>query len=329
VAHVLLTGAGFSRNWGGWLATEAFEYLIGCPEVDDHLRHLLWKQKRQGGGFEDTLAELQLEVARSANENTKKQLADLQAAIIGMFNAMDQAFAKVKFEQNNDIAYLVRTFLARFDAIFTLNQDLLLERHYLDENISLAQSRKWSGWQLPGTKPFGPSPHVYDPSVVRTAMRVPEDPGNFKEQGRLQPYYKLHGSTNWTGGGGSGGRLIIMGGNKAVEISQYPLLDWYHRQFREYLSRAARLMIIGYSFSDAHINRAIIDAAKQRALKIFIVDPAGVDVLNKQDPRHMQVPSELMEALQPRIVGASRRSFLSAFSTDRVEFERLSRFFEN
>ena len=29
---VLLTGAGFSRNWGGWLAIEAFEYLLGCPE---------------------------------------------------------------------------------------------------------------------------------------------------------------------------------------------------------------------------------------------------------------------------------------------------------
>jgi hypothetical protein len=26
--HILLTGAGFSRNWGGWLADEAFEYLL-------------------------------------------------------------------------------------------------------------------------------------------------------------------------------------------------------------------------------------------------------------------------------------------------------------
>ena len=58
MAHVLLTGAGFSRNWGGWLATEAFEYLIGCPEVDEPLRRLLWKHKSRGGGFEDALAEL-------------------------------------------------------------------------------------------------------------------------------------------------------------------------------------------------------------------------------------------------------------------------------
>jgi len=165
--------------------------------------------------------------------------------------------------------------------------------------------------------------------LTRTAMRTLEDSANFQEQPRLQPYYKLHGSTNWTGGGGGGGRLIIMGGNKAVEIGQYPLLDWYHRQFRDYLSRAARLMIIGYSFSDAHINRAIIDAAKQSNIRIFICNPAGIDVLNKQDPRYLQIQSELMEALHPRLIGASRRAFLSAFTNDRVEFDRLSRFFAN
>ena len=26
--NLLLIGAGFSRNWGGWLATEAFEHLL-------------------------------------------------------------------------------------------------------------------------------------------------------------------------------------------------------------------------------------------------------------------------------------------------------------
>jgi hypothetical protein len=88
-------------------------------------------------------------------------------------------------------------------------------------------------------------------------------------------------------------------------------------------------MIIGYSFSDVHINQAIIEAAKQKAIGIFIVDPAGVDVLNKQNPRHMQYQTELVEALNPRIIGASRRPFLSAFATDRVEFDRLLRFFRS
>jgi hypothetical protein len=33
MSRILLAGAGFSRNWGGWLADEAFEYLLGCVDL--------------------------------------------------------------------------------------------------------------------------------------------------------------------------------------------------------------------------------------------------------------------------------------------------------
>ena len=56
--HYLLTGAGFSRNWGGWLANEAFEYLLGAPEIDDYLRSILWEAKLRGEGFEGALSML-------------------------------------------------------------------------------------------------------------------------------------------------------------------------------------------------------------------------------------------------------------------------------
>src|SRR5258708_39758664 len=59
--HILLLGAGFSRNWGGWLASEVFEYLLGCPEVrkNQHLRRALWKSKDEGG-FEQALSLVQI-----------------------------------------------------------------------------------------------------------------------------------------------------------------------------------------------------------------------------------------------------------------------------
>ena len=56
--YALLLGAGFSRNWGGWLADEAFEYLLGCRQINMPLRELLISHKRKGG-FEAALAELQ------------------------------------------------------------------------------------------------------------------------------------------------------------------------------------------------------------------------------------------------------------------------------
>lgn len=57
--YYLLLGAGFSHNWGGWLASEAFEYLIGHPGIiaNTELRALLWKHHDRGG-FEMALDEL-------------------------------------------------------------------------------------------------------------------------------------------------------------------------------------------------------------------------------------------------------------------------------
>jgi hypothetical protein len=103
-------------------------------------------------------------------------------------------------------------------------------------------------------------------------------------------------------------------------------VSWYHQKFSEYLLRGTRLMIIGYSFSDHHINQAIMRAADKQTLRLFIIDPQGVDVLNKQDPRHIQHQTDLM-GLNPYIIGASRRPLIATFGNDRVEHSRLMRFF--
>ena len=325
MAHVLLTGAGFSRNWGGWLANEAFEYLIGSPEIDDHIRHLLWTHKSRGGGFEEALAELQQAYTHSKNVHARKPLADLQDAIVGMFDEMNRAFEGIQFEPQNN-KHLIGTFLDRFDAIFTLNQDLLLERHYLDNDLSQPRGwLRWNGRTTPGIKPPPPRGDR-DPTPPLARMQVPDHPANLWEQRDKQPYYKLHGSINWIASVDVQTRLLIMGGNKSDEINQYPLLTWYHKQFDEYLARSTRLMVIGYSFSDMHINRAILKAAAKGTLRLFIIDPQGVDILNKQNPMHIQVPTDLM-ALNPYIIGASRRPLLTTFASDRVEHGRLTRFF--
>ena len=131
--HILLTGAGFSRNWGGWLADEAFEYLLGCSQLDDGLRVLLWKHKGKGG-FEAALSELQTEAAGPGVWSTP--LFKLNEAIRGMFADMNEGFSVIEPS--------IRKFLSRFDAIFTLNQDLLMERNYLNDNLSMLRHPR--GW---------------------------------------------------------------------------------------------------------------------------------------------------------------------------------------
>jgi len=92
--YYLLTGAGFSANWGGWVASEAFEYLLGCPEIlaDERLRDLLWDSQLKGG-FEDALAELQVgHSAGFAQQWSEKHLIALQNAVGRMFEDMNRSF---------------------------------------------------------------------------------------------------------------------------------------------------------------------------------------------------------------------------------------------
>src|SRR5579885_3177385 len=176
---VLLLGAGFSRNWGGWLANEAFEYLLGCPQIDAGIRNLLWRHRRSGG-FEAALAELQEEYFRRRDPLSEQNLKKLQEPITAMFSDMDRAFARVDFEFQNEVQFLVRTFLIKFDAIFSLNQDLLMEPHYI---ANRGPSGRWSGSYIPGLKAVSPGGMGVD---VYTGQWVP-DPASQTLQGSLQP----------------------------------------------------------------------------------------------------------------------------------------------
>jgi hypothetical protein len=92
--YYLLTGAGFSRNWGGWLSNEVFEYLLGCPELDQYSRNLLWNTKLRHGGFEDTLSALQGAAEAQPTEENMRRLRAMNDALAGMFTAIDRQSAR-------------------------------------------------------------------------------------------------------------------------------------------------------------------------------------------------------------------------------------------
>ena len=121
--------------------------------------------------------------------------------------------------------------------------------------------------------------------------------------------------------------MLIMGGNKTAAIRSNPLLRWYAEQFDRYLQCGdARLMIIGYSFSDHHINKSIIESTKH-GLRVFLIDPRGSDILDKRRGVFKPATDELMDAVQPVLIGASRRPLTAIFDGDIVEHQRVSTFF--
>lgn len=306
--RILLLGAGFSRNWGGWLASEAHEYLIGCEQLDAGLRQKLWDYQHKGGGFEALLDELQ--------SDPDERLKKFQDAVLSMFSDMNQAFESAHFDAS------IISFLTRFNVIFTLNQDMLFERCYPQGSVSsLSIEPKWDGWSMPeinkvsdaGDGLWEPRPHPFD-----------------EPRSRTQCYFKLHGSSNWKDKDSN--NLMVLGGNKESTIARFPVLEWYHARFQYCLSKPdTRLMVVGYSFADDHINKAIIDSASGNNIRIFIVDPDGTGVIDKRrDAREMgaiapNAPTELT-ALQPFIFGASRRPLTSTLDGDDAERQKLMRF---
>ena len=328
MSAVILLGAGFSRNWGGWLAQEVFNYLIGVPEIRKHDRliKLLW-QHHSDGGFESVVAEVQrnyvLDPARYSTE-----LTTLQTALHQLFSDMNDGYASTpdwEFQQYQEL--MVRTFLIRFDAIFTLNQDLLLEQKYLNDNIMLGSSGKWGGWQIPGMKLDMQS--LLPLQERATGIWIPT--AQITSDPRYQPLYKLHGSINWRTAANQA--LMIIGGDKAQQISAQPILTSYAEVFESTLMRPeTRLMIIGYGFRDHHINRVIGRATYERGLKFFVICPEGAKIAetfrSSVHPGAALVAFgyDLEDIFARGCVGISTRKLSETFGTDPGENSRIVRF---
>jgi hypothetical protein len=242
----LLLGAGFSRNWGGSLSEEITGSLLGELQDQPELSRAL----RQGP-FEDAFQGF---VPAPGPPQTVAKQRLFQDAVMGVFSRLNRTFVQLmNFEFNPDRQFSVKDFLARFDAIFTLNQDLLLEIHYMQTFI---QQRGFNSVVLPGmrasTPAAGTGPFDFTATVWRPTADFTVHPGS-------QPLFKLHGSSNWESQ--SGEALLIMGNAKSGAIERFPVLRHYHDQFaRSLCAGNARLMVIGYSFQDEHIN-SVIDRA--------------------------------------------------------------------
>jgi hypothetical protein len=317
--YFLLTGAGFSYNWGGYLASEAFEFLLSVTDGDDDLRSLLWRDHQAHLGFEDILAKLQGEYEAEWTAQREQDLRNLTSAVQRMFGTMAQAFYQTPFGPPGVI-----NFLAKFDAIFTLNQDTLLEQQYIphaDQNV-FQQSGQFPSL-IAAYRPGIVRAHdsfTYGAVEDRIELYKPDE--SLTMIPRLQPYIKLHGSIDIKQSDRE--MMLIIGGNKAASIARQPLLKWYGEIFQASLrSRGARLMIIGYSFGDAHINQMIFSGV-EAGLQIFIIDPLGIGVIGSNPSLPLNPDFRVRNA----IIGASRRPFRTTLSgLDIVELNKINRFF--
>ena len=93
MAAILLTGAGFSFNWGGKLAKELNTAIMMKVQDDPLLADLL----RRNPNFEEALTELQNAAATSARADAGERLRRLETVIVDVFAVMNKNLAATPF----------------------------------------------------------------------------------------------------------------------------------------------------------------------------------------------------------------------------------------
>jgi hypothetical protein len=200
------------------------------------------------------------------------------ADVAAMETATKAVFDEMDLDYRNPnppvLGATVNDFIARFcpgavaigtGYVFSLNQDLLLERIYGTQPARQQLTIPGVIWLDPTPPlPAGAQP-IPLASLVDPTAGEPQLLRNFN-------HIKLHGSINWRSSDGSSS--MVMGRRKPLTIARSPLIDWYHRVFEQVLSSGdVRLMVIGYGWGDEHINDPIVEAVRNRGLQIYSWNP--------------------------------------------------------
>lgn len=277
---ILMTGAGFTKNFGGFLANEMWAKIFNYREmqVKPVLKNILLNNFNYESIYHTIFD----------GNYSDDEKETINKAVLGAYEMLDdiaQNYIPATDSSKSAILYGVKKIIDRLswkqgqiNFFFTLNQDLFVERLI-------------SGTNIPITTPY--MPRFFIPNSIYS--RLPINDADFKTvpaQDKLDTtkhattlspdefhYIKLHGSFGWKASDGS--NKLVIGRNKENQISNEPLLSWYFDLFKQVLfQREMELLIIGYGFRDDHINKVIVEAIEQHGLKLYILSPT--------DPRNFK-----------------------------------------
>jgi hypothetical protein len=314
--RVLLTGAGWSRNWGGKLASEVWSDLIGHKLIRGNasVRDLV---------LEETAFEAALGRAGAA-PFTAADRELLEQAVLDCFLAIDREMARPDHDPWINI-YKVQELLFRFwgmrgegntaGYLFTLNQDLFFERNLFNSHFAGAPGGALPGLAArAGQKWFSSLVGPYAPDFIMQPIAKPATQGHLHNQMNV---IKLHGSFNWRSEDGQ--NLLVVGNHKTTKIAAMPLLAWYADIFRQVLSAGdVRLMIAGYGFSDEHINAVIADAVETHGLGIFIWNTAS-------NLKELVLAAPHGPTIWKGLISTATRPFIEVFPSNQAETEEYRR----
>lgn len=268
---VLLTGAGFTHNFGAPLANELWASIMNHGAIQNSRR--VRNAVLSDFDFESVYQQIMV------GDYNLEEKAAMDRGVEDAYAYVDEiirswgAGADSPYPIN---VYKVQEMIARFAGtnaepgfFFTLNQDLFVERYY------------YNGIRphLPGIRPhtnswfttnFGGRIQDQDYITLPGSEEIHNDAASFEN---VEFYYlKLHGSSNWRSADGT--RRMVIGQDKEAQINNEPLLSRYFEIFTRVLSEGdRRLLVIGYSFRDSQVNKIIANAIQNHGLRLFVMTP--------------------------------------------------------
>lgn len=279
---VLLTGAGFTKDIGGYLAQEMWAQIFNSPGItaSPRLSNIL----KNDIGFDYESVYDKVIYGHDTNEEEREAFSD---ALFNAYQVLDDRIRGLEGNQSRgggvDLDKLC-SFLRNFSGtendrgfFFTLNQDLFIERWVAGREAHFHE--KLQIW-IPGidNQVSGKNEATLEkedfltlPQESAMATHVERNEGKVSIYGRFQ-YIKLHGSWNWRTSDGK--MAMAIGHAKSALLKNEPLFKWYLETFNHVVTQDnCLLLVIGYGFHDPHINDVIAEGIKKKNLKLFVVNP--------------------------------------------------------
>ncbi len=268
---ILLTGAGFTKNFDGFLGSEMWSKIFNNPliQANEKLRNIL----KDDYDYESVYSEVENNKILDVND---KQ--DFQQAVEDAYKILDDAVRAWTFNRDNPTALDIYKLFGStglleglFSSvgqnegyIFTLNQDLLLER-FKKHRVVGVPAFPDRFYQFDGKLEFEDNFFV---TLSKDSVKL--DIENSINSHSGIHYIKLHGSFGWKSCDGS--NQMVLGKNKWEDIKKEPLLHEYFNLFNGIIAEGnKKILIIGYGFRDDHINKLLLEGIEQHGLKLFII----------------------------------------------------------
>jgi len=305
-----MTGAGYTRNFGGFLAEDMWEKIFNEVKDSPTLKSIL------SNDFDYESAYHKVHDGDYSNDEKKaintailkayKKLDDIAQNYIPVINASK---AQVLYGARKIIDQLAS--MGEINFFFTLNQDLFAERLISGTSKPITtphMTRFFIPNSMNSKLPIKNSDFKTVPTRDKLDTMKHSTPLSHKEF----HYIKLHGSFGWKASDGS--NKLVIGRNKENQIANEPLLLWYFDLFKQVIAQGERrLLIIGYGFRDAHINEPIAEAIERHGLKLYIISPTTPSVFKDELIRADHVYGKgIFEGL----TGYIRASFKDLFPPD-------------